>query len=645
MSDLVKNDLAKEDVSPFHQQMLVYVKDLVKLSRQAMTKYYTNWDSRDETYRAKRSEDKEDKRAKETGAPTKMVVPLTYAQVQTFVAFCISLYYQRSYMFELQGNNVKGHVAAKIAEAVLQRDLNYNIWSKILYQFLLDIGRFGIGIIKHTWVREMSKVLKQVDIPEVKVLGMTLKKSSSTYETVEDVKFLGNKLLNISPFRFFPDTRLPLSRFQEGAFCASEDEYTLASLRQMEANSQVIGVDYVKMLTQMEFTERGESRFNNLNFASIAGQRVANLSGMCILTECQIDITPKDFLIDNKPIGPETTPVKYVVSVVNDNRIVQCQPMGYMHNMYTYDVAQFSPDQHQHINESICEMTEKLQDVINWFVNSHISSVRKTITNQFVVDPAGVEIKDFTERKPLIRLKSSASRTGVDRWIKQLQVQDVTQGHMADAEAMFGFIQIVTGINENALGQFHGGRRSATEARVVNMAAASRLKLIAKIVYDTAIEPLGRKLISNHRDGLDVKTFVRMMGNIPQGVVAYNNFVEADKTSLIGDYDFEIFDGTLPTEKMGIAQIMQEVLTVMLENPLALQLLGIDPRKLFNEMMYLKGVKNMERFYPDQPQVPQPDQTMMPPGTTTPPPLTQLVNGNGTNQPAGTSFDSLISQS
>lgn len=638
MIDYVKNDLSKEDMSPFHTTMLNHVKDLVKLSRESMTQYYADWDARDQTYRGKRKEDKEDKRAKEVGAPVKLVVPLTYSQVQTFIAFCTSLYNQRPQMFELQGNNLRGHIAAKIAEAVLQRDMNYNIVSKLLYQFLLDIGRFGVGIIKHTWVHERSKVMKEVTTPEVSFLGMKLRKEQKSYETIEDTKFLGNKLINISPYRFFPDPRLPMSRFQEGEFCASEDEYTYSALRQMEADGLVTGIEFVTGMTEQEFTERGESRFSNLRFVSSTGQKVNNLKGANILTECQINLVPKDFMVDSKPLGTETTPVKYVVWIANDRRVIKCEPMGYVHNQFTYDVAQFSPDQHQSVNESIAEMIDSMQDVVTWLINSHISSVRKTISNQFVVDPAGIEMKDFAERKPLIRLKPSVSRSGVDRWIKQLQVQDVTQNHITDANMMFSFIQIVTGINENALGQFHGGRRSATEARVVNMAAASRLKLVAKIVFDTALEPMGRKMLSNHRDGLDVKTFVQLMGNVPEGVAAYNNFVEADKTNLMGDYDFQIFDGTLPTEKSSIAAVLKEVFMELIANPAIIPLLKLDPTKVFNELMYLSGVKNIERFYPDQPEAPVQAQ----PGAEGAP-QPQLPNGQpGQAQPG--SLESLISE-
>jgi hypothetical protein len=600
MPDYVLNDLSQEIPTPFQSRMLIHCKQLVNLSAEVMSKYYTDWDARDAIYRATKVEDKDDKRAKEVKAPEKMVVPFSYSQIQTFISFCTSLYGQRPSMFELDGNNVQGDKAAKCAEAILDRDLHENIFSQKMYQFLLDIGRFGIGIMKHTWVRESSKVLKEVEQPGLNFMGLNLTKSKKTIQEVDAVKFLGNRLMNISPYRFYPDVRLPISRFQEGAFCASEDEYSYSSLERMQADKLISGLEHVRAFTEFDFANRAANRFNNLRYANAAGIKVTNLKTTVILTEIQMDLTPCDFMVGNQPLGPEEYPIKYVVWMANDNRIVKCEPMGYLHNKFTYDVAQFSPDQHKILNESIAQMVEQLQDTVTWLINSHITSVRKTISNQFVVDPAGIEMRDFAERKPLIRLKPSVSRSGVDRWIKQLQVQDVTQNHISDANTLFSFMQIVTGINDNALGQFNGGRRSATEARVVNMSAASRLKLVAKLIYDTALEPMARKMISNHRDGLDAKTFVKIMGNIPDGLEAYNNFVSIDKTDLIGDFDFQVFDGTLPSEKASLAQTLQEILITIMQNPESAQILNLDYRKVFNEMIYLRGIKNIERFYPDQ---------------------------------------------
>jgi hypothetical protein len=295
-------------------------------------------------------------------------------------------------------------------------------------------------------------------------------------------------------------------------------------------------------------------------------------------------------------MGPEDYPVKWMIWYVNDNRIVKAEPLGYIHDQYTYDVAEFSPDMHNLLNDGLCGTIDMLQGVISWFINSHITSVRKTIQNWLVVDPRGINMDDLNKRSSVLRVSDSApAGSGVDRWIKQLTVQDVTQGHVQDSQFLFSLLQIVTGINDNALGQFHSGRRSATEARNVNVAAASRLKVIAQLAFRTALEPMARKMLSNLRDGLDVPTFVKLVGpsSAPNSFVQFTKVAKAD---LVGEYDFEVFDGTLPTERFNQAETLQELVTMVMQNPQAMQFLGYDPRKLVREILELRGTKNPERF-------------------------------------------------
>jgi hypothetical protein len=219
----------------------------------------------------------------------------------------------------------------------------------------------------------------------------------------------------------------------------------------------------------------------------------------------------------------------------------------------------------------------------------------------------------------VIRLKQNAQRSGVDKWIKQLQVNDVTAKHMDDAGALGEIIEQVTGISKNMQGQYHTGRRSAREASNVQANGSNRLITIASINWTCGLGPLGRMMLSNLRDGLDEQTYVRVLGDgaDPSG---FAGFVPATKEKLAGNYDFEMFDGTLPSEKAANAQTLQELLMGMMSNPEVIQLLGYDPKALLREILLLKGIRNPERFILVPPGTP-------PPGTVQPDP-NQMQNGN-----------------
>ena len=635
--DSVNSDLDQEVQSPFHVQILGDCVKLVNMSRKKMGQYYAQWDHNIQVFESFMMADKDDKEAKERKEPSKSVVPIGYSQVMTFIAFCYTLFTQRERVFELLGMSEEDHKPAKIGEAFLARDLSHNIFEAKLFQFLLDIARCSLGVFKTSWVHETQMMKQTVTKPMVSFLGIDL--GTTTQEVTQKVtKYLGNKIDNVSPYRFFPDTRLPLARFQEGEFCASEDEYSIVSLKQMEADGLVFGVDHIKAMSKNEWRDRGPSRTSE-DFTQISRQATSESGGQSrgtvIVTEVQRVIIPSKYQIDGKPLGDTDYPIKYLIWYANDSRVIRCEPLNYLHNEFTYSISQFNPDQHNLVNMSLSDSIDALQSIITWFINSHITSVRKVIQNYLIVDPNGVEMNDIKERRSVIRLKASAAG-GIDRFVKQLAVSDVTQNHLADVGVLQNLIQIVTGISDNMLGQFHQGRRSAREAGQVFSGSANRLKMHATIIFRTGLEQMARQMLSNLRDGLDEETMVRLVGIEPT-VESGALFAKADKTDLVGNYDFEVFDGTLPSEKALNAQTLQELLVGLMTNPQSAIALSLDPREILMEMLELKGIRNPQRFSlkPPQNAILQPQPAGQAPGLETPPgqPILSILGGG--NPPQG----------
>lgn len=586
MDEKVIAELERGEESDFHKNLLKHVKDLVDMSRTTMNDFYQKWDTYNDVYRGHRYPDKTDLEARKKQEPEKMVVPLAFAQIQTFVAFCILLFTQKEEVVELIALGPEDEPAAKVGEALLARDLRVNNFVNKLRQFLTDIARFSVGVFKHTWSRETELVRPT---QPVEGSGMVMETQKQ-----EVVKFLGNRIENVSPYRFYPDVRLPLSRFQEGEFCASEDEVTITELKRQQKDGKVAGVKNIQGWSEIDLAERlNRSR---LFWSSKQGaQKPGQSKGSCVLTEAQVWICPKDFILDSgEPLGPEDYPILYVISYVNDKTIIRVEPMNYVHNQFTYDVAEFSSDMHSLVNVSLSEIMDMLQTTISWFLNAHISSVRRIIQNRLIIDPSGIELEDLKQDRPYIRLNMSATGGDVRRFVQQLQVTDVTTNHVADAQALNEMLMTVTGISENSLGQYAPGRRSATEARNVNFNASSRLKIIAQCIYYSALEPLFRKMLSNLRDGLDTETYVRVRG-MKANPTEFQSF-KVTRDQLVGDFDFAIFDATLPSEKGYMAQQIGEMLTSMMASPEAVPMFGYDPRKLFDKMFELRGVRHTENL-------------------------------------------------
>jgi hypothetical protein len=208
---------------------------------------------------------------------------------------------------------------------------------------------------------------------------------------------------------------------------------------------------------------------------------------------------------------------------------------------------------------------------------------------------------------------------------------------MRDSQELHSLVQLTTGINDNALGQYHIGRRSATEARNVNTATAARLKIGALMLFRQMYEPMARQMLSNHKQGLDAATFVKVMGELadPMG---YQQFVEVTRDDLIGNYDFEVFDGTTQSERGVQAQALQDFLTEYLRNPQLVPILGYDPQKLVEEWLELRGIRSPKRFLLDPVRMQKLMIDMQVWGMMQQGPQTQTQNGQqtrGSNVPGG----------
>lgn len=605
MDARITENLNKEDLSPFHRNLLEQCKGLVGLSRSHMKSFYEQWDHNIEVYKGERAQDREDADADARGEPTKMVVPVSHAQVEALIAFCMSLYLQRQSVFELIATGEEDEKAAVIAQALLDRDLSWNKFEIVLRQFLLDIARFSLGVIKVSFVTKKRWTKKQVVVPPPVFLGQLLGGPTTRAVEAEEVEYQGNVLTNVNPYRFFPDVRMPLHRMQEGEFVAMEQWYNLPNLRQMEHDGEITGVEWVKPLTGSQWEERwASSRPNTTLWTDSSGVDALTFVGgkpsrMYVMTEVQLTLVPKDTEVDGKPLGTEDYPVKYNIWYVNDQRIVKCEPLGHDHGQYTYAVGQYAPDQQDLIGVSLCDTIDMLQQVISWFINSHITSVRKVISDRLVVDPGMVRWEDIEERRAVIRLRQDAQGQDVSKAVMQLQTVDVTSRHLDDADKLDQWVKLTTGIQHNALGQYFTGRRTAAEANSANSATAARLKAFSLVNFRAALEPMAKQMLSNLRQGLDMEQVVRVAGELLDLPGALK-FLRVTNKDIVGDYDFEIFDGTIPSERANQAMALQEFLTAAMANPQVVLALGYDPKKIVEEWLTLRGIRHPKRLEMDQ---------------------------------------------
>lgn len=619
--------------SPEHVALLRHVKGLIDISRGDMCQNYSTWDEHDEVFHAYRKPDKEDRASAEKGQPKKMIVPLTFSQIMTFVAFSIMSITQNRRFFELEPTGTEDNPLEEPMELILERDLRKNQWSTFLVEFFLDIGRFGLAAAEVCYVEENRMIRVAQEEPVTGAFGVESTKKTNAFQKIP--VFLGNKVYSISPYRFFPDTRIPRSRYQEGEFCGSEDEFSLAGLQSQ--GPDFFNLDKIKKFTLDDYTKRRDK--SRVEFIGPANRENPNLggdtdttgkqtnmvkSGPVCVTKCVFDIKPKNFKVGDStdsPLGDEDFPVRYLCWYANDQTIIRFEEFYCLHFKFPYIMGQYLPDKQTELFMSLSDVCDQLTNLVTWKINTHLASQKNSVESRYIVDPAGIDMASLESRSPYIKMKRAASQQDVRRYITQFKTEDVTAGVFQDVAFIENLVEKVSGWSAQMQGQYSQGRRSATQDRVVAQGAGARGKTTLSSIWDTAFEPLGKQLIANNRQEMDEDTFNRIMGTrtwpmksldpaqpttidpatgqaIPAQPMPYTTseiftMFKSDPIGIATSEDFFVFDGTLPSEKAFLAQSLQEIWMSLITNPVVAQIMGYGPaqmKELLNQIYLLRGV-------------------------------------------------------
>lgn len=574
----------------------------MKSSSEKMSTFHDGWDANSYIYRGYRVTDKEDVDSIKEGTPPKVIVPITYAQVQTALSFIISTFTQRDSILEVRG---RGPEDEKSSFAITT-DIDYQLLDQKfvlkLYFWLLDALKQGFGVVRLEWDERYNdmRVAKQVPDNSISnvfksVFGKAV--PMKTEEAVESVlSYQGTKIRNVSPYAFYPDPSVTIANFQEGQFVFHEEEVSIASLEAKEGDLY-FGTDKIPLTIGKDLfgarPRRVAGPFANEESATpLMEKRQENRPA--ILCEGEITMSPKRASETwGANFGDDTKPVKWLVTVVNDQKLVRFEPCGYLHGRYCYELFEFSPDHDSFFNPGLSDTISELQGIITFFLNSHIVNVKKIISNRFIIDPTKIHEEDIDSGALYIRTKGAQG--DIRRSIEQLAMSDVTKGHVADMETLTTLVTLITGVNENALGQYSSGRRSATEARNVNAGSAARLKMHATIAWMQGVEPFAKQVLSNTRQWRTKDVYEMIVGQLVIDA-PYESTIYADPKKLAGGYDFVPYDATLPTDRQFQAGVLQELFTVLVQNPQTIQLLNKDPIKLLNYIAQLYNIRNMRDF-------------------------------------------------
>ena len=538
---------------------------------------------------AKRRVDRE-----ENGNPqyTTITVPFSYSQLMTAHTYWTSVFLSRTPIFQFTGRHGETVDQEMGVEALIDYQLQQAKMVVPLTNWLLDPGKYGFGVVGHYWMEEEKVVSRIVEKP-ITIAGFAIAgKSRKVREILKIPGYKGNKVFNVSPRNFFPDPSVPLSRLQEGEFCARTTTVSWNTIVRRAEQGTYFNLDELKRMNsstrnrdmeegseQMEWPEP-ETEHQHVDPEDMNSQE---------LLEMTVELIPREW-----KVGSSSFPEKWVFTVANEELIIGAQPLGALHDEFPFDVVEYEPEAYALFNRGMLETIDPLNDVMTWLVNSHMYNVRQTLNNQFIGDPSRISMGDLKNPEPgfIARVKPAGYGQDVRTMFSQIPVTDITGNNIKDMQLMERMIQQVTGVTDNIMGMVNpGGRKTATEVRTSSSAGANRLKTQAEYFSAMGWSELAKKMLSNTQQRYDEEQKFRIVGDLVENA---DPFVNVTPEKIAGAYDFVPVDGTLPVDRFAQANLWRQIFADLRQFP---QLQAeFDMARVFSYVAKLAGAKNFDRF-------------------------------------------------
>lgn len=618
--------------TPLHQATLKrLVDDRLKISERKMSDFHRRWQVNERRFMAyinMQDFEKLLKQSNEKGeAPSavSITVPYAYATVWTIVTYLTHTFCGRKPLFQVGTYAAEAIEPARKMETMLQFNADKTKLVRKIFQWMMDGEIYGLGVVRTLWNIEMKRKTRWVSGSPLGPAAPNLLTDSMLRQQNTEVSYEGNEVTSIDPYMFFPDPRVPMEEVnRRGEFVFWRNFEGIHTLKKAAASGQLKWIEAIGSAGAQARGEDSNASLRNLNTDGTAhpGIERDNLQtdNYHQLDQGTVELVPQEW-----GLGESEEVEKWLFTIANKRQIIQAEPFDPDHGRHPVSVIEPNSIGYGFGQTGVVDMLGPIQDVLSWFVNSHMHNVRSVLNNMLVVDPAFVEMQDLKTPGPgkIIRLKQSAMGRDVRTIVNQLVVQDVTGNHISDMQAFMRLGDILSATNDNLRGvQESGGRKSATEVRISGESGASRLASKARMVSAQGMTDLAEQMCSNIQQYQSMEYYLQVVG-------AEGALTPIGPDGIEGNFYFPVHDGTLPLDRMALLDVWKEIWLAVSTNPqLAMQ---YNASAIFEYVADLGGAKNLSQFRVQvaAPGVEMPNEGAMPvgglPGT----------RGGGGEPPAG----------
>lgn len=573
--------------SSLHEAIKSAVLDRAQESYDIIKRRHPDWKKTDETLTAfiDHDEAEETLKAADPRRPISIVVPYSYATLETLLTYLTSAFLDLP-IFKYEPVSDDGTIGCIMLEKVIEQQcLRYAIGLNLHTQFR-DSLSYGFGIGAPVWMQTFG--------------WRTERQPGGGSIRYQDLRFEGNEIVNVDPYYSLPDPNVPIHEVQRGEFFGWYERTNYIQLLDQESSDpDMFNVKFLKSQDGRSITLMGttdpsgrESRFGG---SSTRDSSIRILTRPIDVVHMYVNLIPKDW-----GLGDKEYPEKWYFAIAGDSIVIQAKPLGLDHDMFPVVTCAPDYDGYSVTPISRMELIYGLQGVLDFLFNSHVTNVRKAINDMLIVDPYLINMADLENPEPgkLVRMRKAAWGRGVQNAVEQLNVTDITKNHMQDAMHTIDFIQRTSGGVDSLMGimRSSGERRSATEARDSRMSALSRLAKAAKIASMMTMQNYAYMFASHTQQLMDQETYVNTSGRHQQMLM--EEYYVNEKNIKVTPYDLNIDYDVLPhdgTVEVGEhLEIWAQLFQILSTQPAIGT--GFDMVRIFKHIARMGGAKNINDF-------------------------------------------------
>jgi len=591
--------------SPLHKRIMDNVVKAAEDSYAQMSNRHTTWNDIDNTLKVYIPADDAEKmlKAKDKRRPTSIVVPYSYATIETIMAYLTKGLLSDS-VFQYDGYAPEDTLPAKLLELVVNQQVRRFKSDLEMHTSLRDSLAYGFGASTIAWSEVWGKKTVLENIPIYGMFGDPVG-SNQVKSNKDALLYEGNEVIAIDPYKFLPDPNVSIHNIQAGDYVGWIEFQSFNKLLADEAS----GNGYVNV----KYLRTGKYQNITSKYSCDASKRISKKEPQNVETSTRrnyvtlihmyMKIIPKEWKIKGSEGNPNGEfPEIWLFTIANETLVLRAMPLGLNHNRYPIAVAAPDYDGYSITPLSRMELIDGLQTTLNWMFNSHIANVRKAINDMLIVDPSLVNMEDLENPAPgkLVRLRRSAWGRGVAGAVEQLKVSDITARNMQDAEQIMALMQKASAATDATMGiQRSGGERvTAQEYSGTMQMAVSRLEHISKIISKQYMIDLAYFHASHTQQLMSQEIYAKASGEWPSQLMEEFG-LSPDKARQISPYDiladFDIIfkDGTSATADALTNDFWTRNFAAILQSD---KLGMFNAQRIFQHMARLNGAKNVGEF-------------------------------------------------